>query len=199
MKVAAEPLPMVQRADDVPGPAQGCWTYADYAALPDDGWRYEIIRGVLYRMPSPTTIHQRAVKRFVRLLGPFVEDTGLGEVFVAPLDVELARDDTVQPDVFVILKGNPARVTDSHVFGAPDLVIEVKSPGTAGYDRREKQDSYARAGVREYWVADGGEQTIELLRLTNGVYVPVGVFQGASTLPSVVLPGLPVTVEQFFE
>lgn len=58
MATVASSLPMVTRADDVPGPAQGCWTYAASTALPDDGHRSEVIDGLLYLLPGPTSIHQ---------------------------------------------------------------------------------------------------------------------------------------------
>lgn len=206
----------VARADDVAGAAQGTWLVADYLALPPaldeanraDGHipsttctnrqRYEIIDGVIYMVPSPIPAHQRAVTRLVMRLGAHVEHAELGEVFVAPLDVELAPDVVVQPDVFVILRENLGIVTPQRIVGAPDLVIEVSSPGTAGYDRRQKQDAYARAGGREYWIADVAAQTVELLELEAGAYTSRGVFTGVAALPSRVVPGLPLQVAQFF-
>ena len=77
-------------------------------------------------------------------------------------------------------------------------MIEIASPGTVGYDRRAKQDAYARAGVLEYWIADPNARTIELLQLDQGMYRSLGVFQGQTLLPSRILPGLPVHVAQFF-
>jgi Uma2 family endonuclease len=198
--MTAEPavLPVVAPADDVPGPPQGQWTYEAYAAIPDDGKRYEIIDGVLYMTPSPNTGHQNSTSWILVYLKLHVESRGLGKVFVAPFDVELAPKLVVQPDVLVILNEHLDVLTPSHVVGTPDLVIEVSSPSTATYDRRRKMDAYARAGVREYWIADPPSQTVERLYLENGQYVSAGVFQGAALLPSRVLPDFPVRVEQFF-
>jgi Uma2 family endonuclease len=69
-----------------------------------------------------------------------------------------------------------------------------------GYDRRVKQDAYARAGVPEYWIADPNARTIELLQLEQDMYRSLGVYQGQTLLPSrlLILPGLPVHVAQFF-
>jgi Uncharacterized protein conserved in cyanobacteria, COG4636 len=142
-------LPVVTAAAPLVGPPQGRWTYADYAALPDDGNRYEIIAGVLYMTPAPGTGHQSVSARLVTFLVTHVEFAGLGRVFAAPVDVELAPDTVVQPDIVVVLSANLDRITPSRIIGAPDLVVEILSPGTAGYDRREKQDAYARAGVGE--------------------------------------------------
>ncbi len=198
MTTTSNRLPTVTPAGWVPGPGQGHWTYNDYAALPDEGKRYEIVNGVLYMTPSPTGPHQDAVGRFYAYLLTHVETAGLGKIRIAPFDVELAPDVVVQPDVFVVLKANFDKITKTHIIGAPDLVIEVSSPSTAGYDRREKQDAYANAGVAEYWVAHPTEREVEVLVLENGKYRSLGIFEGQAILPSQVLAELPVHVEQFF-
>jgi len=191
-------LPVVTVAVPIVGPPQGRWTYADYAALPDDGNRYEIIAGVLYTTPAPGAGHQSVSARLVTFLVTHVEFAGLGRVFAAPVDVELAPDTVVQPDIVVILSANLDRITPSRIIGAPDLVVEILSPGTAGYDRREKQDAYARSGVGEYWIVDPGAQTVELLTLDQGGYRSHGVFRGQARLPSSVVT-LPVPIERFFQ
>jgi Uma2 family endonuclease len=191
-------LPVVTPADHVAGPLQGHWTYTDYAALPDDGHRYEIIEGVLYMPPSPNEAHQSASRWFVFYLTTHVHLTGLGRVYSAPFDVELAPNVVVQPDVIVVLHTNQGVITPSHIIGVPDLLIEIASPGTVGYDRRTKQDTYARVGVPEYWIADPAAHTVELLQLHQRAYRSLGVFQGQALLPSRIVPGLPVRVEQFF-
>jgi Uma2 family endonuclease len=189
---------MVVPADHMPGPEQGHWTYEDYAALPDDGHRYEIVDGVLYMAPSPNEWHQNAALEIASYLRTHVKLTGLGRVYIAPFDVELNPRTVVQPDVLVILNANRNKITFSHIIGAPDLVVEVSSPGTVGYDREKKQSAYARAGVPEYWVADPWSRTVEVLTLEAGVYRSLGVFEGKAVLPSQVVPDFLVPVEQFF-
>ncbi len=97
-----------------------------------------------------------------------------------------------------MLNDNLGVLTDSRIVGAPDLVIEIASPSTAGYDRREKQDAYAQTGVREYWITDPASKTIEVLQLQDDRYRLVGVFQNGAMLPSTVVLNMPVHVEQFF-
>ena len=190
---------VVIRADHVPGPPQGCWTYDDYAALPDDGHRYEIINGVLYMSPAPSTEHQNAVSWFTAILKIHIQGGGFGFVFSSPIDVQLQPQlDPVQPDVVVILRANRAIITSRLIAGAPDLVIEVASPSTANHDRREKLDAYAAAGVREYWIAEPYAHTIELLVVEQGRYRSLGLFAGQDKLPSWVVPNLAVSVEDFF-
>lgn len=193
-----EKLPTVVPADWVPGPKQGRWTYDDYAAFPEDGHRYELVNGVLYMSPSPSWFHQEVVGAFYRYLYAHVKSEDLGGVLVAPIDVELAPNTVFQPDVVVLLKANRKKLRDRHIVGAPDLVVEVVSPGTETHDRHRKLDAYIRAGVSEYWIADPEARTVEVLTLGVGEYFSQGVYLGKATIPSQVVPGLVVPIEQFF-
>jgi len=198
MSTTPESIPKVTAADHVKGPGQGNWTYEDYAAIPDDGKRYEVINGVLFLKPSPEVWHQEALGALFAYLWDHVKRVKLGRTYVSPLDVELAPKTIVQPDILLILSEHMDKGPDSHIVGVPDLVIEVLSAGTTGYDYREKWDAYAYAGVPEYWIVDPTRRTIELLVLENKVYGSSGIFQGKQTLPSKIVLDFPVHVEQFF-
>lgn len=87
--------------------------------------------------------HQSANRWFVYYLTLHVQLAGIGYVYGLPFDVELAPGVVVQPDVIVVLNENQGVITPSHIVGTPDLLIEISSPGTVGYDRRAKQDAYA--------------------------------------------------------
>jgi Uma2 family endonuclease len=193
-----EGLSVVTPADWIPGPRQGSWTYDDYAALPDDGQRYEIVNGVLLMAPAPSPDHQSITLRLSHYLFVHVELAGLGRVFAAPIDVELGPKNVFQPDITVLLNIHLDKVAAKKIIGAPDLVIEVASRGTATYDRVSKYDIYARAGIAEYWIVKPTNRTIEVLILENGEYYSSGIFRGEQLLPSRIVPGLPVRVEQFF-
>ena len=188
----------VTPANWVLGPKQGHWTYNHYAALPDDGKRYEIVKGVLFMAPSLGGAHQDAVGRFYHYLFLRIENTNLGKVRIVPFDVQLTPAVVVQPDVMVILKQNLEKVTSNRVLGAPDLVVEVASPGTTTYDRHAKQIAYAQAGVPEYWIADPTARTVEVFLLEGATYNSVGIFEGKATLPSTIVPELTTQIEQFF-
>jgi Uma2 family endonuclease len=185
-------------ADWVSGPPQGEWTYREYAALPDDGNRYEVLDGVLYMAPSPGQWHQEAVVEITHHLYMAVQFAGLGKVYVAPFDVILSPKTIVQPDVLVVLKEHLDRVKKEGVFGAPDLVVEIASPSTARLDLREKYDAYATAGVPEYWVVNPEARTVELFVLKDGTYSSSGIYYGSRVLPTQVVPNWKVKVEQFF-
>ncbi|MBV8822467.1 MAG: Uma2 family endonuclease [Ktedonobacteraceae bacterium] len=193
-----EKLPLVIPADWVAGPRQGRWTYDEYTALPDDGPRYEIVNGVLYMAPSPSWSHQGVVGEIFAYLRTHVKLAGLGQVFMAPLDVELAPNTVVQPDVIVLLNASLAKLKEKHIIGAPDLVVEVASPSTSTYDRHNKQLAYARAAVPEYWIVDPVAHTVEVWAWEAGMYHALGIFQGKMTLQSQVVPDLSGHVEQLF-
>ncbi len=199
MAMTSDRLEVVIPADHVPGPKQGHWTYSHYAVLPDEGQRYEIVDGVLYMAPAPGRWHQNAVFEIASYLRTYVRLAGLGEVYIAPFDVQLTSNVVVQPDVIVVLNANLGKINDSRIIGAPDLVVEVASPGTNTYDRRQKYDVYARAGVSEYWLADPGTRTVEVLHLENGKYQLLGIFKEQEMLLSKVVPDVSsVSVNLFF-
>ena len=189
---------MVLPADWVSGPEQGSWTYDDYASLPDDGQRYEVVNGVLVMSPAPDGPHQDAVLRIAHYLLVHVEFAGLGKVRVAPFDVQLSSKDVFQPDVFVVLNAHLSKMQKKKMIGAPDLVVEVASPSTALLDRVGKYERYAKAGVQEYWIVNVETATVQVSVLEAGGYHSLGTFQGQQTLPSQIVPNLPVHVEQFF-
>ncbi len=149
--------------------------------------------------PSPGSSHQDAVLWIAHYLQIHVRLAGLGKVYVAPFDVVLAPGFVVQPDVMVILSNESDKITPTRIIGAPSLVVEVSFPGTIGYDRREKQDAYARAGVKEYWIAHPGEQTIEVLSLEGSEYFSLGTYTKQDKLVSKLVPTISeVAAEQFF-
>lgn len=177
-------------------PSQGKWTYEDYCRLPADGWTYEIIEGELFMSPAPLTIHQRCKLKFAANFLSFAEDHEAGMVLDAPTDVLLpGLASPVQPDVIFVAKERLDIVKDERVEGAPDIVVEVLSPGNWLLDRRDKFKIYAKAGVREYWIIDPKARTIELYVLRGGTYALIGQYGIGETVRSEVLAGFAVKVE----
>ena len=176
---------IIVRASHVPGPLQGQWTYAAYAALPDDGNRYEIIDGVLYMAPAPIPEHEHIIALIIARLVVALDDTGLGQVFTSPY-VHVGSS-VLRPDVVVVLTAHAGIIAEKNLIGPPDLVIEVASPSTAAYDRDVvfgKRGAYARAGIPEYWLVDPQQRTIEVLTLADDVYTLLGIFQGDDQIQS---------------
>jgi Uma2 family endonuclease len=195
----SEELTMLTPADHVPGPQQGKWTYDSYAALPDDGKRYEIVDGVLYMVPAPNDFHQEIVALIISYLIPYIKHTGRGRVLGAPIDVVLEPGTVVQPDVLVLLEEKTSRRKPAQTTRPPDLAIEVASPDTARYDRRKKYDAYAHAGVKEYWIVDPTRRTVEAFLLEGNEYHLSGIFRGEQTIPSLIVPDFSILVQRFFE
>jgi Uma2 family endonuclease len=164
--------------------------YEDYARMPDEGKRYEILDGELYVTPAPTPLHQRLSKRLQRQLEDFFETGGLGEVFNAPVDLILAEHDIVQPDLLIV--GNPGQVSHRAIEGAPLLVVEVLSPSTRAQDRGVKARRYADLGVRHYWILDPDAERIECLRLEGSAYRVVADASAPETLAHPDWPGLAI-------
>jgi Uma2 family endonuclease len=185
-------------ADHVPGPRQGEWTYSHYAALPNDGHRYEILDGVLYMAPAPISWHQLIAMSISFQLYTYITMKDLGNVMAAPLDVELSPQSVVQPDLAVLLHGNPAELIATRIKGTPDLVVEILSPSTVEVDRQLKYQKYARAGVKEYWIVDPNARTIEVFVLEGHVYQTGGVFSGTQIVRSKVISDFPVQARQLF-
>lgn len=178
-------------------PAQGDWTYEDYRRLPDDGWRYEVIRGRLYMAPAPRPRHQKTLGRLHLAFSRFVDARDLGELYLAPIDVILPGLATpVQPDLSFIRKDRLAIVTEDGIEGAPDLVVEVLSPSNWFADRRVKSEVYAAAGVEEYWIVDPQEGTIEVFVLDSGGYALLDKRGAGERIRSRSLAGLEVALDE---
>ena len=174
-------------------------TYDDYCLLPNDGKRYEIIDGELFVTPSPRFGHQIIVTRLTRYLSAFVEDHGLGLVFVSPFDVVFSQFDVVEPDVLYVSKARASVLTEKNVQGAPDLVIEVLSPTTANTDRTTKLKLYARFGVAEYWIVDPNGPSAEVYRREKEGLELAATLQSEDSLTSPLFPGFSLPLAKLIE
>jgi len=146
----------------------GPYRRRDYEALPDEP-RCELIFGRIYVSPSRSPLHQAILLALAHALETAAFETG-GLLFVAPLDTFLADHSVVQPDVLYISAARRG-ILQERIEGAPDLLVEVLSPGTARRDRGEKLLLYAQSGVREYWIVDPQERQIEFLINEEGRFV----------------------------
>ena len=158
------------------------YTVRDYLSW-DDGERWELIDGVPYAMsPAPRVVHQAIVTELSRLLGNFFHDKPC-RVLVAPVDVyfhESEDDETVvQPDLLVVC--DKGKIHDRGIIGAPDFIVEVISPTSAGRDFTNKAALYEREGVFEYWIVSPGEKAFFKNTLADGKYVTENVTGGLLT------------------
>lgn len=178
------------------------FTYDDYKSLPESmEKRYELLDGDLLMVPAPTTAHQRVSRNLGFLLLQFTRKHGLGEVFYAPVDVVFGQGkqrEVVQPDILWVSQDRKDIITEQEIQGAPDLVVEVLSPGTEEQDRGYKKALYARFGVREYWIVDPGAQTIEIhVPSSRGVELHASFHKG-EILTSPLLHGFQLDTSEVF-
>jgi Uma2 family endonuclease len=130
------------------------FTYEDFVNFPDDGKRHEIINGDHYVTPAPNTKHQSVALNLAVSIGGYLKTNPVGNVFIAPFDVVFSDLDVVEPDLLYISRDRLGVLTKAHVRGAPDLAVEILSPGTRRTDEITKRKLYERFGVQEYWVVD---------------------------------------------
>ena len=171
-------------------------TYADYCAIPEDRCRHEIIEGEHFVTPSSESYHQELVVKLTSRLHALIQESGLGRVYVAPMDVLLSEHDIVQPDVFVILEPNRGIITRPNIKGAPDLVLEILSPSTRSRDRGLKRELYEHAGVGEYWIVDPKARSVAQYRRGDLGYELVG--EHSERINLAVAPGLTVDLRSIW-
>ena len=135
------------------------FTYLDLENFPEDGLRREIIGGELIVTAAPSTRHQKIVGELFFIIRTFLKSRPIATIFMAPTEVLFDGQESVQPDVFVVLKDGSATIEEKRVLGAPDWIIEVLSPATHDYDLNTKRKLYQRYGV-VYWVVDPVDEQI---------------------------------------
>jgi len=171
------------------------WTYEDYLGL-DDDVHFEIIGGRAFMSPSPELFHQEWVGDLFFIVRQYVKSNQLGKVFVAPVDVVLDQENVVQPDLVFVSKANSGLLDRRGILGSPDLVIEVISPSSLRRDRYEKRELYTRFGIKEYWLADVANRSIEVLTLEKNEYQLSSCATGTGKIRSTILAGLELDLAQ---
>ena len=144
----------VLRKDDVRANSPGVkLTYDDFVLFPDDGKRHELIDGEHYVTPSPNCKHQKVSGNLHLMIGSWLEEHAIRQIYYAPFDVIFSMFDVVEPDLLYMSNERAARVlTDANVQGAPELVIEIGSKVTRKRDETIKRRLYERSGACEYLV-----------------------------------------------
>ena len=175
----------------------------DYSAeylweAPADENRYEVIDGELYVTTAPDWIHQYSSSNLHLILGTHVKRHGLGYVVAAPVGVVLAPRVGVQPDLVYVSNERAGIITRRGVYGVPDLVVEILSPGTEGVDRGHKMRAYAAAAVPHYWLLDPAARALEPYRLREGAYERAGVFGPGAIYRPELFPGLQIAVDEIW-
>jgi Uma2 family endonuclease len=159
---------------------------------------YELIDGIAYLMaPAPTVRHQDIAGEIFRQIANALQGTPC-RVFIAPVDGRLPKADEADEDIETVVQSavlvvcNERKISERGVRGAPDFVVEVLSPATAGHDQMNKRRIYERHGVREYWLGHPTDQILTVYRLMGTEYGKPDVQELAGETPVGVLPGVTI-------
>lgn len=136
------------------------YTVADLAHFPDDGKKYELLRGELVVSPAPSVIHQLVVKRLYLQLAKYLEPLGLVDtLFDVAADISWDDDSLVQPDILVVHPGDLSPKWSS--VKRLRLAVEVLSPSSRRRDRLDKRTLYQEHAVETYWAVDPESELVE--------------------------------------
>jgi Uma2 family endonuclease len=177
------------------------WTTADLELFPDDGKRYEIIDGELIVTRAPRWSHQQVTGRIFNDLDAWCQSEGFGEAAISP-GIIFTDEDNVIPDVVWASNERLDLLLDEaeHLTGAPELVVEVLSPGEKN-EKRETQlklKLYSQQGVQEYWIVNKDLRQVQIYRRDNALLTLTLTLQAGDTLTSPLLPDFSCALSRIF-
>lgn len=177
------------------------WTIADLELLPDNGTRYEIIDGELLMTRAPRWRHQRVADNICGALNQWSDQTKLGEATTTP-GIVFSEADNVIPDVVWASYQRLSALLDEseHLTGAPELIVEVLSPGAENErrDREVKLKLYASQGVQEYWIVNRRLQQVQVYRRQGAMLKLTATLMAEDEITSPLLSGFACQVASFF-
>ncbi len=200
MPTGTQTIPITQLSQLNP---EGLYSYADYLT-----WKFkervELIKGHLFPMsPAPNLLHQEVTGNLYLSLRSFFKGKSC-RVIIAPFDVLLPFEDEtgqnatiVKPDLFVVC--DPEKLNEQSCVGAPDLVVEVLSPGNSKKEMRNKDEAYEAAGVSEYWLVHPLDREVRVyVRNELGVFIGLAPVIEEDVLVSAIFPDLKIDLKEVF-
>jgi Uma2 family endonuclease len=173
-------------------------TVQDFMDIPEGPPYYQLIEGDLFMMPPPGAFHQDIAGNIFSLIREYLRKNAVGKVAIAPYGVFLNDVNAFLPDVFFVSKAKLKQFSKRGFEGAPDLVVEVLSPGTARFDKTSKKTVYARSGVLEYWLVDPSAEEVQIFYLAEDSDDPKFVYGRKNQFTSPLVPGLQFRGEEIF-
>ena len=181
----------------------GTYSYANYLRWEFEE-RLELIKGKIFKMAAPTTLHQRVTGRIHGELYHFLKKQKC-EVLVSPFDVRFPNTSTADQDVFTVLQPDVCIVCDAAkleprgCLGAPDIVIEVLSPSTSKKDMVNKFNVYEQHKVKEYWIVEPTKKCIlKYILNASGLFIGDQPYRISDQLTSCILPGFSLSIKEIF-
>ena len=207
----SEPVPYPVLSDDEPVrqfnelDASLTYSYSNYLnwLFPE---RVELIKGKIFKMsPAPSRVHQEVAGNIFLKIGNFLEGKPC-KVYPAPFDVRFPKESKADKDVYTVLQPDICVICDKSkldargCIGAPDLVIEILSPGNTKMELLNKYRVYEEFGVKEYWVVSQSDQSILIYTLNEmGKFQPSKIFTLSEKITSTALPGFELALDDVFE
>ena len=176
-------------------------TYEDYARLtPPDSGHYELHNGTIIYMPSPIIKHQDVCGNIFAEIKFYLKKNKVGKVYIAPLDVTFTVKDTFQPDILFVQQDRIAQLeaTAKRIVGAPDFVVEVKSPGNTTKEMSYKRFVYESETVQEYWYVNLDDQTLKQYENIDNELQLKRTLTINDTVKSIAIEGFEIRLEDMF-
>ena len=182
---------------------KGKYTYADYAAKPDDE-KWELIDGVLYQMAAGASArHQEVSENFGSLMGDHIRPRRLGRIYRPRFDLILPGETAVEPDLMFVSAARRSIITTRGCEGPPDLVVEVLPPSNPRHDLERKRELYARHGILEYLILEPNKETVlaladPVISSAEGAYRSERLYHPGDVFAIAAIPGLAIAVADIF-
>ena len=165
----------------------------------DDRLFYEVIDGCFHTRRTPTPLHQSISSNILMTLDNFLKEKKIGTLFIGPIDVIFDEYNCCQPDLIFIQKARKFIIDwEDAIYGAPDLIVEIISPSSIKIDRFDKKEMYKRFAVKEYWLIDPKNQTVEIYVFENNDYTLHQFLENEGKVDSTVMKGLDLDIMNMF-
>ncbi len=181
--------------------AQKMKTTNDLLVMPTDDLKvYELLEGEIFASEYPSLQHQSTIVNLIGIFDKYVLEHSFGKFWFSPVVIFDDYNSAIPDLVFIAKDRIPQIASGIHIVGAPDLAIEIMSPGTENVRRDHivKRQTYAKYGVKEYWIVELLVEVIEITRLQKNILASVGTFRNEDEISSPLLPDLSFTVKDVF-
>jgi Uma2 family endonuclease len=166
----------------------------------NDYYIYELINGIIMKKAAPKPIHQEISSELEFAIKLFLKNNDIGKMYHAPIDVFFDDENQTQPDILFIKKDREFIIDKQEgIMGAPDLIVEILSPGSYKADKIDKKNLYERFGVKEYWIIDPNNKVVEAFVMNDNAYVLQYILENDGQLASTVLTGFTMDIKTLFD
>lgn len=172
------------------------WTVDDFLQLEESNLPCELINGEIFMSPGSSFTHQTVSSNLNDILRSFAKKNG-GIAMYSPVDVFLDKKNVFQPDLLYVAKENLGIISERGLNSAPDLAVEIISPSNSFKDRNQKRRLYQKFGVKEYWIVDPGNKTLEIYDFTIED-TPILYLAEEGLVTSKLMPGLSFNFQDLF-